>query len=174
MSLRVGAVSAVPSDGGSGAPATNYNGFIQISDTQFTEQAPQTLKAETWTVLRNNGALDSNKSSVPTSFASHDLVVGDKFMPKAVGDTYMLRLTFTALSTTSGNNLTVRLSAPDVVQQDTKAFVTNAGDKTMFTFNYTIASFQSFKDSGGLFQVFADYDATLWGVGLLIIPVSHL
>lgn len=173
MSLRVGAVSAIPSDG-SGAPATNYNGFIQLTDTQYTEVSPQSVTGATWATLHNNGAVDNSKSSIPMSFASVDLMVDDKFMPKAVGDTYMLRLTFTALSTTIGNTITVRLSAPDIVQQDTKSFVSNPGDKTVFSFNYTVASFQAFKDNGGLFEVLTDYDATLWGVGLLIIPVSHL
>lgn len=152
----------------------NYAGFVYYGDSQFTASNPQEWRGGQVQQIKNNGEVDFSKSFISRDLKDHDFMVNDKFTPKTTGDTYLLRLTVAARSSTMGNTLTVRLRAPDVIQQDTSPFLTNSGDETLFTFNYHCSCLQSFKDSGGIFEGWCDYDATVWGVGLLIIPVTRL
>jgi len=162
-------------DGDANSSTNNgYTGFVFYGDGTHTASNPQSLRGAVAQTIRNDGTLDYGKSYVSKDLANFDFVVDSKFFPKNVGDTYLLRLTFKAVSGTFDNALTVRLKAPGVVQQNTESFVTNPGDESMFTFNYHVSCLQDFKNSGGTFEAIADYDATLWGVGLLIIPVSRL
>lgn len=152
----------------------NYAGFVYYGDSQFTADSPASWAGGQVMPITNNGEVDFSKSYISRDLKDHDFIVNDKFIPKTTGDTYLLRLTLSARSSTMGNNLTVRLRAPDTIQQDTTPFLTNSGDVTLFTFNYHCSCLQSFKDSGGIFEGWCDYDATIWGVGLLIIPVTRL
>ena len=162
-------------DENSGSSTSNaYTGFVYYGDSARTSSAPQVIKAGNPTTILNDGTLDMTKSYVSKDLANFNFLVANKFMPKTVGDTYLLRLSFKAMSAFSGNLATVRLMAPDVVQQDTESFVSNAGTESSFTFNYHVPCLQAFKTSGGLFEITTDYDASIWGVGLLIIPVSRL
>lgn len=180
MSLSLRGLLVGGGDGGgynenAGSSTNNaYTGFVYYGDRARTAAAPQEIRAGVPTTILNDGTLDYSKSYLSKDLANFNFLVANKFMPKTVGDTYLLRLTFRAMSAFSGNMATVRLKAPDVMQQDTEDFLTNSGEESSFTFNYHVPCLQAFKDNGGLFEITTDYDATLWGAGLLIIPVSRL
>lgn len=174
-SLVIGGGSGGGYDPDANSSSTNgYTGFVYYGDGTHTASNPQVLRAGVPSAIQNDGTIDYGKSYVSKDLANFDFIVDDKFFPKNVGDTYLLRLTFKALSGTIDNALTVRLKSPVVVQQNTESFVTNPGDESMFTFNYHVSCLQEFKNSGGTFEAVSDYDSTLWAVGLLVIPVSRL
>lgn len=179
MSLRVGGLtlqtggSTYDPNAGS-VTHNNFTGFIYYGDTQYPNSSPEAWTGGQVTQIVNNGEVIPTKSYISTDLTSVNFLQDNKFMPLNIGDTYLLRLSFAARSSTSGNTMTVQLVSPTVIQQDTQPFVINAGDETLFTFNYTVACLDELKNNGGTFQGWTDYDCSVYNVGLLVIPVSRL
>ena len=139
-------------------------GWIQFSDTQYTQASPLTILANTRTVLPNNKGSVLNTNGPPGAENWLDL---NAFKPDSPGDFYVFRLSFVADPTLNNRNLVLDLDiggSQGIIWSQTIRLARGAGVDTRVSVTIPVYALNTFVVNGGLFNINCDGDVNVYGV----------
>jgi len=148
-------------------------GWRQFNDTEFTEESPRTIPANTRTKITID-ALSGVSTNAP------DVSVGwwnsgtQKFMPDSSGDFYVSRLSFIADPTLNNRNLTLELDIGGsfgTIWSKTVRLARGAGVDTQIAENINVYTLGTFVANGGEFYVTCDGEFNLYTTILILNKV---
>lgn len=150
---------------------SQFFGWANYEDSQYTELSPQSFPAGVRTLLTNNtGGAQTNEEYLNEP---SPLWANDKIMPAQIGDAYDLRISFKAKSATADNFLTLELDigdgSPVVIFGESRRLLKTAGTENRVAFAIPIFALDTFILNGGKIYVTANADIDVYETGILLI-----
>lgn len=151
-------------------------GWWTISDTTFTSATPQSIPANTRTLLQIN--LDSVIEFAGANGAlASDIwdAVNNKLTPLASGDSYLFRLSMTANPTLNNRNFTVDLDiggTQGVIFERSTRLARGANVDTKISMTNSIFTLGTFIANGGEIYITCDGDVEIFDISLFIQKVT--
>lgn len=149
-------------------------GAIQFNDTTYTTSSRFSLSADTRTQLPNNKGFVLNVSA-PTTATTWIDNTGKITPDNGVGDSYMLRVTFTASAAQNNSSLVCELDiggSQGVIWSKTENFTKGAGVDVAFSLtmpHYTLGTFQS---NGGILYLTASSSVDVFNISYLLEKIK--
>lgn len=149
-------------------------GWAQYNDTVLTSVSPQVISQGTTSVIQNNG-LSVIESQLPMGVASFYDAATQKITPDTSGDSYVVRISFTAFTSSNAGALaTIQLDiggAQNVILKRGFTFpkgsgVANAIDISTTNLVYSLGTFVA---NGGEVQIFSEVgDTSIYDVSYVV------
>lgn len=139
-------------------------GWMTFTDTIHTELNKQTILAEVPTTLTivDSTPIDEYK---PTIIGDNLLWTGNKITPHAVGDTYTLRIDFTASIDNSqgyfGLAIDVNGAIGEILSKDS-VFPKERNTPHEFSFTIKVFCRETFVQNGGEIKITPSHDMLIW------------
>lgn len=152
--------------GGSDASSEESLGWIQISDSQFTESSPMNVLQNNRTLLINNGnsILDLVGMSGSTTIWN---TTTNKIQPNNIGDSFDIRVQFKVNPNLNNRNLTLDLDiggTQGVIWSKTIRLARGANVDTQVTEQLDIYALGTFVTNGGTLNVTCDGDISVYDI----------
>ncbi len=159
-------------DGTNWVALPTNSGWAQFNNTAITSASPLAVAANTPTNLPLGDSGGVNRLS--GDFASHDFVDGaGKFIPRASGDAYTLRLGFTLTPSVINSSITVELDiggSQGVIYRDNRNIMIPVGQPGQLDFAVPIYALDTFLANGGQFRVETNMSCTIHDIYVVVIP----
>lgn len=174
QSEKAGAVLAGVSSGRDVALPYQQAGWVNITDSQYTQAAPRSIIAGT----RAQITIDGLGAATNRAFAAGlglDVWSGDRFRPAAMGEAYNLRLTLTIAKSTSSGGDYAQIeadigtdAAPFISAAQSLPLVKASGAPTIATISAPFFYLDTFGRNGARIFITPSVDVTIWGAAIFI------
>ena len=150
---------------------TNFFGWANYSDSQYTAVSPLPISSGTRTLITNNTGGTSTNETYLNEAAS--LWNNDALQPVAIGDTYDVRISFYCTPATNDQDITLDLDigtggSPIKIYEETRRMLKGAGQVNSFVFAIPIFALDTFFINGGRFYITPSSNITLYGTTIFI------
>lgn len=145
--------------------------WAQYADTQFDTNTRLTVSAQTSVTMPNN-ALNNITSYMPSGVAFYD---GSKITPQSTGETYELRVNFSANSSTVNNYIIVSLDiggTQGVILERTISFPRGNNIDHAFSTTSILFALNTFVTNGGTLSIYCEDEIDIWGVSYVIVRTA--
>lgn len=146
----------------------DFLGWVQFSDTEYTQASPLSVLSDSRTLLPNNAG---NVLNIVNPFGGNDWISNNKFNPDNFGDSYDWRVGFTIDPTLNNRNLTLELDiggSQGVIWSKTIRLARGAGVDTRVTEQIDVYTLQTFIDNGGELYVTVDGESNIYDISYKI------
>jgi hypothetical protein len=126
-------------------------GWVQINDTQYTEESPFTVSEGSTVVLPNNGG-NTIDTYIPSDTNELYSVSDAKFTPTNIGDAYVIAVRFRAKSSKNFGGLKVGIDIGGELNtfvQQSEAFIREANTEQYFNMVFNLFTLDTFVANGG-------------------------
>lgn len=160
-----------------GPPGSNGGqfGWVRIDDTENSQSSPQSISPDARTIIEIDG-LSVGPDFRKGVFQNHDFIVGNALKSLAIGDTYLVRLSFMIVSSVINNEISVELDIGGNVgriQGSRPTLPKSAGIVEPVEIVFDVYALDTFQANGGLFFIKSNTAASIWGVSVKIEPGFH-
>lgn len=152
---------------------TPFNGgWINYADATHTAESPQSVTAETYTLLTIDGIGATSEQRFRRGVL--DGVWSDNTIkPEAVGEAYVVRVTMN-IAKSSSSDTTVELDLgigagfSTIIADERKPLTKGQGVTDKLSFVFPIYCLETFNLYGGRFYLLASQNVTVWGKSIFI------
>lgn len=150
---------------------TNFFGWANYSDSQYTAVSPLSITAGSRTLITNNtGGTSTNETYLNESSS---LWENDALYPVAVGDTYDVRVSFYCVPSSNDQDITLDLDigtggSSIKIYEETRRMLKGAGQVNSFVFAIPIFALDTFFANKGRFYITPSSNITFYGCAIFI------
>ena len=152
----------------------DVHGWVEYKDLTNTSDNKQTLTALTETALTIDGA-STIKTYKPKDMGDSELWASNKITPLRLGDSYQLRVDFTAEISNANGYFDFGIyidGAIGYALQDTFIFPKGAGTAHKFSLNFLIYCLDTFIANGGELRVNPSHTMLAWDKRIIVSRIS--
>lgn len=151
------------------------NGFLQVSDTQYTTGSRLTVSDGVLTTLTNNAGSTISEyipgwiGSVASVYDSNT----NRIVPRKLGETFDLRITFKAAPTVADRRMTCNLDiggTQGIIGTAEQTHGNGAGTEQIMTYDFTYYQLQTFLANGGQIKLLTNGNTEIWDIVYAIFP----
>ena len=157
-----------------GGTSTSLANWAQYSDTQYNTGNRLTVTGGTTVTMPNNAGSVIN-SYMPAGVAFYDGGT-QKITPQSVGETYEIRINFSANSSTVNNyvllDIDIGNGTPIIIAEDTIPLPRGSGVDHLFTTTIATYALTTFITNGATVKITPDDTVDIWDVSYVIIRTA--
>ena len=152
------------------APFTG--GWLNYADATHTEGSPQSVTADTSTLMTIDGAGGGTEQRFRRGIDT-DVWSGNTLRPQAVGESYLARVTMkvakaTSNATTLELDLGIGTDWGTIIADERKPLTKGQGVTDNMSFTFPIYCMETFGKPGGRFYLLATENVTVWAKSIFI------